>query len=131
MNDEMSVSRSWRSIGGTAIACCISSVVWWRLGTRVALCAVVLAAVLFVVALLVPRAWKPIEVVLNRMSSALLWGVSHLLLLLVFSLCFIPGRILLVLLRKDPLTRSGSATRSSYWETLPRTDSTERFKRQF
>jgi hypothetical protein len=90
-----------------------------------------LAAAMFCLALVWPRAWAPVQAALDRFARGVAAVLTWILLGAVFVGCFIPGRLLLALLRRDPLHRAWEPARSTYWETLPRSDSADRFRRQF
>ena len=123
--------RQWRSIGGTALAAGAAAFAWRRWHGRGSLALLVLAAALLGLALAWPRAWAPVERALNRAARGLTAAVTWILLGAVFLVCFVPGRLLLVLLRRDPLRRAWEPARSSYWEPLPPAGGAERFRRQF
>jgi hypothetical protein len=125
------ISHRGRSIGGTAFALCVTATGWYRWRHRWSLALLILAAVMFVVALLWPRAWAPIQAGLDRAARGVTAVVTWILLGAVFVVCFLPGRLLLALLRRDPLHRAWEPARSSYWEPLPPTHDAGRFRRQY
>jgi hypothetical protein len=86
---------------------------------------------MFGLALVLPRVWAPIQSALDRVIRAVLAGLTWLLLGVVFIAAFVPGRLLLAALRRDPLRRAREPMRTSYWEPLPPSRGTERFRRQF
>jgi hypothetical protein len=131
MPSSTRISHRWRSIGGTALALCVTTFGWCRWPRRWSLALLILATVMFVVALLWPRAWAPIQAGLDRAARGLTAVVTWILLGAVFAVCFLPGRLLLALLRRDPLHRAWQPGRTSYWEPLPRSDDAGRFRRQY
>ena len=131
MSSPTRISHRWRSIGGTALAVGFTAFGWWRWPHRCGLALFVVAAVMFALALLWPRAWAPIQAVLDRTARGVTTVVTWILLGAVFVVCFVPGRLILVLLRRDPLRRAWEPGRPSYWEPLPRNRDAERFRRQY
>jgi hypothetical protein len=125
------IRRKWRSIGGTAMAVGCSAFAWGRLHTRWSLALLVLAAVSFVLALALPRAWAPVQALLDLMARAIMAAITWLVLVVLFAACFIPGRFVMAVFRRDPLRRAWEPARNSYWEPLPRAGAQERFRRQF
>jgi hypothetical protein len=123
--------RNWRSIGGTALAVVVTAAAWYRWHGQWRLGAFLLAASLFGLALARPRTLAPIQALLDRLSHGLAAVVTWLLLGAVFAVCFIPGRLVLVVLRRDPMRRSRDPARVSYWEPLQCPRDPERFRRQF
>ncbi len=121
----------WRALGGPALAVVVAAVgcYGWRRPWNFALLA--LAAALLALALFWPRAWAPIEAALGRAGRGVGAAVTWVLLGAVFVICFVPGRLLLAVLHRDPLRRAWEPARSTYWETLPRAGSADRFRRQF
>jgi hypothetical protein len=123
--------RDWRSIGRNAIALALAATARFRWPTRWSLLALAVAAAMFGVALFLPRAWAPVQAALDLAIRAVLAGLTWLLLAAVFAAAFIPGRLLLAALRRDPLRRAREPMRTSYWEPLPPSRGPERFRRQF
>ncbi len=90
-----------------------------------------LTSLLLGLALLAPRAYAPIQTVLERIGRAIAALATWLLLGLVFVAIFLPGRLFLALRRRDPLHRRSDPARASYWETLRPTTGPDRFNRQY
>ena len=109
----------------------ITALGWQRWHRRWSLALVILAAAMFVLALVWPLAWAPVQAALDRAARGAATAMSWILLGAVFLVCFVPGRLVLVLLRRDPLHRAWQPARPSYWEPLPRADAAGRFRRQF
>ena len=131
MQTPTRVSSRCRSLGGTALAVGVTAFGWHRWHSPASLALLVVAAVMFALALLWPRAWAPIQAVLDRTARGITTVVTWILLGAVFVVCFLPGRLFLVLLRRDPLRRAWEPARPSYWEPLPRNRDAERFRRQY
>jgi len=131
MQTPTPLSPRCRSLGGTALAVGVTAFGWHRWHSPASLALLVVAAVMFALALIWPRAWAPIQAALDRAARGATAVVTWILLGVVFAVCFLPGRLLLALLRRDPLRRAWEPARPSYWEPLPRAGMPERFRRQF
>lgn len=127
----MPFSRPLRSLLGTASAATLTGCLWLRLHTGWSLGFFVFALALFTLALGAPRLFAPVQTALDRFGHAIATVLTVLLLGLLFVLVFVPGRIVLVLLRRDPLHRRPDPARASYWEPLSPTGPAERFGRQY
>jgi hypothetical protein len=127
----MSAARPLRSLLGTACAVALTGLVWSRLRTSWSLGFFLLALVLFALALGAPRVFAPVQTAFDRFGRAVAAVLTVVLLGLVFALIFVPGRLLLALLRRDPLHRRPDPGRTSYWEPLPPAGDVDRFRRQF
>lgn len=123
--------RNWRAISGAAVAMGITAFGWHRWHTRWSLGLFFLAAAMFGVALALPRIWAPFQAVLDRLVRGVVVAVTWLLLGIVFAACFIPGRLVMAVLRRDPLCRMREPARDSYLNPLPPPGGRERFRRQF
>lgn len=123
--------RDWRSIGRNAIALVVAASVWLRWRTSWSFLLMAAAAAMFGLALVLPRAWAPVQAALDLVIRAVLAALTWLLLVVVFAAAFIPGRLLLAALRRDPLRRKPAPERDSYWEPLPPSGGAGRFRRQF
>jgi hypothetical protein len=131
MPSSTRINHRWRSIGSTALAVGVTAFGWCRWPRPWSLALLILAAMMFVVALLWPRAWAPIQAAFDHAARGVTAVVTWILLGAVFAVCFLPGRLLLALLRRDPLHRAWQPARPSYWESLPRPKGAERFRRQY
>ena len=120
-----------RSLLGTACATALTGLLWHRLHTSWSLGFFGLAVVLFALALCAPRAFAPIQTTLDRFWRTVAAAFSFLMLGLLFLFVFIPGRLLLALLRRDPLHRRPDPSRPSYWEPLPPAGTIDRFHHQY
>jgi hypothetical protein len=123
--------RTWRSIGGPAVAVAVSAGGWlrWHSPAGVSLLLVAVAALL--VAVVLPRAWAPVQAGFERIGHWVAAAVTWALLVLAFALLFVPGRILLACLRRDPLHRAPDPRRMTYWEPLPPARDRASYRRQF
>ncbi len=106
---------------------------WHHTRTPARLALLAVASGSFLLALLTPRAWRPVEAGIDRIVRLLLAGLTMGLLGVVFVLIFIPARLVLGLVRSDPLKRSFALGRESYWCPLKRADGNgeRRFETEF
>ncbi len=98
-----------------------------RLGASILLC---LAAFVLISARLAPRLYSAFQRALDALVGWISTGITWLLLVPFFYLCFVPGRLLLLLLRRDPMRRRWPCPDSTCWQAhadLPE----DHFKRQF
>jgi uncharacterized protein involved in cysteine biosynthesis len=93
---------------------------------------IIISAVFFVMAILLPLALKPVYIVWMSLAFVLGWVNTRLILAVIFYLVFTPVGIILRLLRKDLLERRIEKGKISYWkkkETLK--ESPLQYERQF
>jgi hypothetical protein len=78
-------------------------------------------AVLLLAAAVAPRALVPFRRVWMAVAHVLGWINTRLILGVVYYLTFTLVRLVLVLLRKDPMHRRPDASTSTYWVDVPQT----------
>jgi hypothetical protein len=103
-----------------AVLALLALLLWRVLGHVLAARVVLaLAVISLVTGILLPGIFRHIErfgkVIGRGAGVSLTWA----LLVPFFYLCFIPARLILLLLRKDPLHRSFPSTEASYWVSPP------------
>jgi hypothetical protein len=108
-----------------------SSLVWWRTHAEWATGLVGLAAILVVLALGFPRAYRPIGGVLEALERGVVKAVSWFLLGLVFFIIFVPGRVFAALSGRLLRFRSRSERKDTYWESPVTPASKDSFGKQF
>ncbi len=81
--------------------------------------------------LCIPRAYRVIERFQSILGRAVGSGITLILLGVIFALCFVPGRLVLVLRRKDPLRRKSSGPDENLWITRADPSDPDRYKRQY
>ena len=116
-------TRQVPAFGVTLLLAAIAlGVVAWRRGEASAL--LIVGAVIFtsvgIFALAAPRRALPIYRAWMALGSALGRVTTPIVLTLVFLLVFTPIRLLLVLLRRDPLERRWDPSRRTYFHERPR-----------
>lgn len=127
------VKRSLRSLAGTACAAVVFALAVHHERTPARLMLLGAATGAFLVALVVPRAWRPVEALVDRAVRMLLAGITYLLLGVVFAVVFVPARAVMALRGADPLRRRFEPGRASYWEPFQEgaADDPARFEREF
>jgi len=120
-----------RTLLGPVLAVAVTSLGWLRWRTPWSLGILLLATALLALALTAPHAYAPLQATLERIGRYAAAAFTWIVLGLVFLLIFVPGRLLLAVLRRDPLHRRPDPHRSTYWEPLPPTADPARFRRQF
>jgi len=121
----------WRVLMSPLLAAGVLFLAWWHWRAWSLLVGLILTTVVLLCALFAPRCWAVVQRALDRFARLVAAAVSFLLLSLLFLFCFIPGRILLMVLRRDPLCRRWEPKTASYWQTLPAASAAERWRRQF
>ena len=90
------------------------------------------ATALVLVALAWPRALKPLLIVWMRIALAMNWVVNHVLMSLAFFGLIVPMRVIMAVIRKDPLNRKWDPRVVSYCEPPEeQPDEFARYKNQF
>lgn len=115
-----------------SVIACVALVLWWVFAKPV-LGAVVMAIGAFVAVsgILFPAAYqgfKRLGALLARWVGA---GLTWLLLVPFFYICFTGGRVVLLLLRKDPLCRKLSPDQATYWSRHRDLAVPDHFSRQY
>ncbi len=120
-----------RTLLGPTVAVALTALGWLRWRTPLSLGLFLFATTLLGLALFAPRLFAPIQAVLERFGRIVAAAFTWLVLGLLFLLIFVPGRLLLAVLRRDPLQRKPDPSRTSYWEPLPPAPGPTHFNRQF
>lgn len=96
----------------------------------VGLVVLAIAVVVLASGLFIPRAFAAIERFGKGLGKAVGTGLTWLLLVPFFYLCFVPARTLMALLKKDPLKLKFSPAAASYWTPRPPV-SAEQVRKQY
>jgi len=99
---------------------------WRQMGT-IAMC---LAAVVFTTGHFIPPAYRAINNFVRLSARAVGICTTWLTLVPFFYLCFLPGRLILLLRGKDPMCRKFPGAEPSYWVARP-PQKPDHFRRQF
>lgn len=104
---------------------------YWRWRSPLTLGVLLFATALLGLALFAPRTFAPIQTMLERLGRLMATAVSWIILGLVFLLVFVPGRLFLLILHRDPIQRRPDPARTTYWEPLSPDLDPDRFKQQY
>ena len=113
------------------LACALAASGYWRWRSPLTLGMFLLATALLGLAVFAPRTFAPIQSVLERLGRLIATAFAWLVLGLVFLLVFIPGRLFLLVLRRDPIRRRPEPARATYWEPLSPAGDPNRFNQQY
>ena len=86
---------------------------WSRMST-IAVC---VAAAIFAMGHLVPRLYDALDSGIMLAAQALGQCLAWMLLAPFFYLCFLPGRLILMARRRDPLSRQWPSEQATFWVT--------------
>jgi len=78
-----------------------------------------------------PRMFEAFEAFGGFIARVVGAGLTYALLVPFFFLCFVPGRLILRTMGKDPLQREWNKERKTYWTDKQTQCDVERYKRQF
>lgn len=107
---------------------------WLHAGARPAIPVyfLVVAAAFVLLALIWPRALKPLLIVWMRIALTMNWAVNHVVMTLAFFVLIVPMRAIMMVVGKDPLNRKWAPKAASYWEPPDeQPDEFARYKNQF
>jgi hypothetical protein len=76
----------------------------------------VVAGIFLLAGLLVPESLRPVYWVWMRFALVLNWVITRVVLITIFTLMIIPGRLALLIKRHDPLKREWLNDTETYWE---------------
>lgn len=124
-------AASLRSRLGTALGAALAAAGWWHWRSAWSLGLLAAAVGLFFLALAAPRRFAPVQRGFDALGRGVAAAFTWVVLALLYLFIFTPGRLFLLLLRRDPLQRRPDSRRTSYWEPLPPPAGPERFHRQY
>jgi len=121
-----------RAVIQSAVTVAIGSLLWLVFG-KVWLGRVVvgLGVVLFLFGLLAPPVFVAIERGGKLLAKGVATGLTWVLLVPFFYVVFSFGRLCLILLRKDPLSRKFPGSAETYWDSRPPVRGPEHYGRQY
>lgn len=123
-------ARDWRAIAGCCLGSFFAAWSWQHSRSLLSLVLLCAALALLLLAVLFPRLFFPIKRGVDFLLHLLLSFLSYFLLSLLFILCFLPGRFVLLLRKRDVL-RVATRGATSNWNELDHDEDPARFKRQF
>ena len=92
---------------------------------------VVLAGLILVSGCFIPSFFLGFEKAGRKFGQWVATAVTWLLLVPFYYLCFFPGRIVILLTGKDPLTRQFPSPAATFWIPRPPTKDPARYRKQF
>jgi hypothetical protein len=128
---QPSTGFSLRSLLGASVAVGAAAFWWYRTHAAWAATLLGVASLLWLLCLLAPRAYLPVQRVFDGFARAVLIAATWVLLALLFVAVFVPGRLLLFLRSRDPLMRRCDPTAATYWQPIPTSERDARFERQY
>ncbi len=109
-------ARRWRAVLQAAAIAGVATLLWfWGRHPGFSLFLYALGAVVLISGLFVPFVFNRFEQFGRRLGQWAGVGLTWLLLAPFFYLCIFPGRLILLLLGKDPMCRRREPGRDSYW----------------
>lgn len=81
--------------------------------------------------LFLPVAFLALEHLARKLGHHVALLITWCVLVPFFYLCFVPGRLWLAFVGKDPLDRSMNASVTSYWRDWPHSQAPETYTRQY
>ena len=90
-----------------------------------------LAGLILVAGLLVPSVFTWLEHLGRLLGNWVRVCLTYLLLGLIFFVWFTPARFVLMLLRRDPMSRAFPTTLKTYWLPHPPVEGREHYHRQY
>jgi hypothetical protein len=110
----------------------LGGILWWKTGSHME------AAVFWAIGLVGPvlgEVWpsglRIIYLAISYATFPIGWGVSHIILALVYYLVLFPIGLILRLRGYDPMHRRFDRSAKSYWAPREREEGTERYFKQF
>ena len=90
-----------------------------------------LAGLLLISGLFIPSFFLGFEKAGRKFGQWVATGVTWLLLVPFYYLCFVPGRIVILLTGKDPLTRQFPSKATTFWVPRPPVKDPAQYRKQF
>jgi hypothetical protein len=120
------------SLAALAFLTFIAWVVWRKSGSTTATGALVAVGVLLaVLGLSIPRAVRPVFVVLMVINYPIGWVVTHVVMALIFYLVVTPVGVIMRLSGRDPMERHFDRSAKTYWKPRRVETDASRYFRQF
>ena len=91
----------------------LMTLVWHKIWLGLAIYS--MSAVVIISGFLIPPLFRALERAGQWLGRMVGTGITWLMLVPFFYLCFAPARLVLALMGKDPMHRRFERTRSSYW----------------
>lgn len=124
--------RPVRALLNAIPAAAISLVLYFGYGARPAAYAVgAVAGVILLCGACIPRWYRAIERFQASLGRAVGLAITWILLGVVFATCFVPGRLLLLARRRDPLRRKAFRSGGCAWIVRETAFDPERYERHY
>ena len=92
---------------------------------------VIIAIILTVTAFFAPAAYAAIRRGEKKVAHGTAVALNWLLLVPFYYLCFVPGHLILLALRRDPMCRRFPSDEKTYWTPRAPVPGVEQYKRQY
>jgi hypothetical protein len=109
----------------------VAALFWWRGRTTMALVLAGIGAFLLLCGLFAPRLAAAIQRGGNRFGRWFSTGLTWALMTLLFYTVFLPGRLILLARRIDPMCRRVPTREPTYWVRMPPAPKADDYSRQF
>lgn len=131
-DDSVDVSNIKKAVIQVAVMICIGSLLYFKFHKEIMSYIVfVLALVVLISGIALPKVFNAIEKFGAFLGMVVGSIITWSLLLPFFFICFVPGRIVLLLAKKDPLERKFDKEAETYFTPYTRHTEPEYYKNQF
>ena len=89
------------------------------------------STIILIGALFIPPLFFAVEKIAFWVGKAVAVGMTWLLLVPFYYICFLPGNLVLRLVKKDPMFRKFPGTEETYWTPRPAVHDLNYYKRQY
>ena len=120
-----------RAIIQTCFPVALAAVFWWRGRPVAPFVLLAIGALLLVTGLFIPAAFRKIEHFGQALGRGVGAGLTFLLLVPFFYLVFLPGRLVLLAMRRDPMQRGFPSRETTFWTPYASARTPEDYGRQF
>lgn len=122
---------AWRAALQSLVPLTVAAVVVWKDRTVAGGALSVIGVVVLASGLFLPSLFLKLERGGRWLGHAAGISLTWLLLVPMFYLVFLPGRLILILTRRDPMARKFPTTESTYWIPRKPVANPDDYKRQF
>ncbi len=129
-NDSTGLPRPARACIQVVVMLIIGGILTWAEKTIMSYIVFSLAGIVLVCGLFIPPAFSAIERFGKALGHYVATGLTWILLVPFFYLCFVPARLIMHLRGKDPLTRACPTNNNTYWIKRKPVDNVNHYKRQ-
>ncbi|MDA3799156.1 MAG: hypothetical protein PF692_08765 [Kiritimatiellae bacterium] len=131
-DDGVNASNIKKAMIQFVVMICIGGLLYYKFHKEIMSYVVfALAWVVFISGIALPKVFNAIEKFGSFLGMAVGTIITWALLLPFFFICFVPGRIILLLAKKDPLERNFDKDAETYFTPYTRHTKPEYYKNQF